>query len=77
MDQLTTTAAVLDALGGTPKVAAKLGVPYKVVHGWRGRNRFPARYTDEIRALLGDIAVPAELFGQVRRNVAHEHRGSV
>jgi hypothetical protein len=79
MTRLTTTADVIDTFGGTAEFAQCLAVEYKIAHDWRRKNRFPARYTDAIRELLEKegLSAPAELFGQVRPDVAHDCRRSV
>lgn len=40
-DELTTVAAVFEALGGVSKVARLTGGTYRRVHNWKSFNRFP------------------------------------
>jgi hypothetical protein len=72
MTRFTTTADIIDALGGTSEFADCLKVEYKIAHDWRRKNRFPARYTDAIRELIGNEDAPPELFGQVRPDVPED-----
>jgi DNA-binding transcriptional regulator YdaS (Cro superfamily) len=67
MALLSTSDAVIDALGGTGKLAARLGCSPSVVSQWRKFGVFPARYADAIRDMLAEIghSVPPALVGQV------------
>jgi hypothetical protein len=49
---LQTTNEVIDALGGTSKVARLLGRPMNDVSNWRSTGKFPPKTFLAIRALL-------------------------
>jgi hypothetical protein len=55
MKHLTTTKAVIDALGGTRAVATIVKVKTSsVVSNWRARNCFPSRTYPVLKAALKD-----------------------
>lgn len=67
MDELLTASDVIDALGGTSKVARLTGRSMQAVSNWRERGAFPA----ETFLLLGDAlgkagrTAPASLWGML------------
>lgn len=65
--ELTTTAEVIDALGGVSPVAALTGRKYGAAFNWKGFSKFPADtflvLQDALRAR--GCAAPASLWGMV------------
>jgi hypothetical protein len=64
---LTTTAQVLEALGGDHAVSALTGSPYKATENWKRAKNFPSRYflvmTHALRRKR--LSAPASLWGMV------------
>lgn len=65
--ELTTTAAVMDALGGIDKVAELTGSGYKAAANWKAFPKFPSRtfvvMTAELERL--GLRAPVSLWGMV------------
>lgn len=64
--ELTTTNAVIDALGGTKKVAILTGRPDQAVSNWRRRGFPPETFivlTDALNAI--ECIAPSELWSMV------------
>lgn len=63
--KLETADDVIEAAGGTSKVAARFNVSIEVVCMWR-RNGFPARRYLQWQELLNEknLSAPASLWGQ-------------
>jgi hypothetical protein len=66
MDVLTSAGAVIDALGGTQKLAELIGKSPQTVSNWR-TNGFSAKTADFIRAELQAIGktAPGSLWGMM------------
>lgn len=61
-EQSTLEARIIDAAGGTAKVATMLFLPYKTVHHWRGGKLPPTQLMHLQRALMAaGKGVPTEL----------------
>lgn len=65
--ELTTTAEVIDALGGVSEVAKLTGRSYGAAFNWRGFVRFPADTFVVMQAALKAIgcSAPISLWGMV------------
>jgi hypothetical protein len=67
MDELLTSASVIDALGGLAAVASLTGSQYRAVANWKSFNSFPPRtYLVMIEALrVRGFTAPPALWGMV------------
>lgn len=72
--ELETTAAVIDALGGLNALAALTGSTYKAVGNWKAGSAFPARTFLIMTSALRDrgYSAPASLWGMVTAHEAAE-----
>jgi hypothetical protein len=66
MDQLSTTIAVIEALGGTSAVAALTGRTYPAAFNWRSAETFPSNTYVKMTNALEDkgMSAPPSLWGQ-------------
>lgn len=60
MEPLSTTSAVIDALGGTAAVARLTGRPMQAVSNWRDRGLFTAAAYEPISRALTEIGRAAD-----------------
>jgi DNA-binding transcriptional regulator YdaS (Cro superfamily) len=58
---MTSSGSIIDALGGTGKVAERLGLWESTVSGWRTRGIPPARWPELVR-LASEIGVDGISF---------------
>lgn len=65
--ELTSTAEIIDVLGGVAAVAKLTDTTYKAAHNWKSFDRFPPRTYVAITDALRErgLSAPASLWGMV------------